>query len=310
LVTVNGEDSGQFNLNVDGYGQDNGAAITGLSFADVEGNDLNVNLQLTTTDASFDGVDGTVTLNTSLAALAGMGIDTVQAEAESGVGTVNLVGYGQDNGSAITGLSFADVEGNDLNVNLQLTTTDDGFDGVDGTVTLNTSLAALAGMGIDTVEAAAESGVGTVNLVGYGQDNDSAITGLSFADSVGNDLNVNLQLTTTDASFDGGADGTVTLNTSLAELENMGIDFIEGLSGVNSVILAGGIGDIELDDIEVEDIEKIFHDDLIVKLDMDDDAVNNLIGNDEGLTKLQNMGIDFIGSTNNYSSIDELFNPT
>jgi hypothetical protein len=170
-------------VNVQGYGSD--SEISGLEFADA----LDVTLQLTDTDDALDdsdsSTDGTVNLNTSLSALSTMGIDAIEADSGGSVDAVNVLGYGSD--SEISGLEFADA----LDVTLQLTDADDALDdsdsSTDGTVNLNTSLSALSSMGIDTIEADSDGGVGSVIISGgFGEFTLSQLSslGLSFADEL------------------------------------------------------------------------------------------------------------------------------
>jgi hypothetical protein len=221
-------------VNVLGYGSDE--EVTGLVF-----NDLTVNLQLTDADDALDAADdatdttdGTVNLNTSLSALADMGIDSIQADADGTVGTVNIQGYGSD--EEVTGLVF-----NDLTVNLQLTDADDALDAADdatdttdGTVNLNTSLSALADMGIDSIQADADGGVGTLVITdGFGEftlDELSSL-GLTFDDDLSVTVNTN-DLISLDLSDD--VEGSLMLGTGEAAetLKDMGIDFINGPTGL------------------------------------------------------------------------------
>ena len=150
---------------------------TDLMFAD----GLDVTLQLSADDVS----DGTVSLNTSLSALSTMGIDSIEADSGGSVDAVNVQGYGSD--SEISGLEFADA----LDVTLQLTDADDALDDgdslTDGTVNLSTSLSALSSMGIDTIEADSDGGVGSVIISGgFGEFTLSQLSslGLSFADEL------------------------------------------------------------------------------------------------------------------------------
>jgi hypothetical protein len=205
-------------------------------------------LQLTDADDAFDdingsdgvvdGTDGTVNLNTSLSALAAMGIDSIEADADGTVGTVNIQGYGSD--EEVTGLVFAD----DLTVNLQLTDADDAFDdingsdgvvdGTDGTVNLNTSLSALADMGIDSIEADADGGVGTLVITdGFGEftlDELSSL-GLTFDDDLSVTVNTN---DLTSLGLSDAVEASLMLGTGEAAetLKDMGIDFINGPTGL------------------------------------------------------------------------------
>lgn len=158
---------------------------------------------------------------------------------------VTVGGFGTTNFADIQNLNFDSA----LNVNLELTAADDALDAVDGTVNLNTSLAGLAGLGIDSVSAADDlhspvngSGHGTVNLAGFGTTSFASIAGLTFDDS----LTVNLDLTDADFAldgFDGDAGGTVNLHTSLAGLSGLGIDHVvDDSSDFDSVVLMGGLG--------------------------------------------------------------------
>lgn len=143
---------------------------------------------------------------------------------------------------------FAD----ELAVALQLTAADDGLDTVsDGVVSLETSLQKLAELGIDRIEAGNTSAVDTVLLTG-GMGNlpdlssllaDSVAAGVTYFDEP---LDVTLQLTAADDAVDGAADGTVTLQASLQQLADLGIDQIvsqdTGAAAVTDVVVAGGLG--------------------------------------------------------------------
>jgi hypothetical protein len=168
-------------VNVLGYGSK--SEVSGLEFAD----GLDVTLQLTDADDALDSIssteDGTVNLNTSLSALSAMGIDSIEADGDGDVGTVNVLGYGSK--SEVSGLVFDDA----LDVTLQLTDADDLLDSysTEGTVILDTNLSALSAMGIDSIEAYADGGVGSVIISdGFGDFTLSELSslGLSFADGL------------------------------------------------------------------------------------------------------------------------------
>lgn len=176
-------------------------------------------------------------MDQSLAVLAALGISNITAAA--GVNTVNVAGLGTDTITDIDGMLNFDPS---VTVNLGLTSVDDGLDGdVDGTVNLNTSLAGLAGLGIDSIYAASGSTVTEVNVAGFGTTSFASIAGLTFADS----LVANLDLTDADFALDGhvGDAGGVNLHTSLADLSGLGIDSVsDASSNFDSVVLSGGLG--------------------------------------------------------------------
>jgi hypothetical protein len=293
-----------------GYGSAD--EVTGLTFAE----ELDVTLQLTEADdwrdASDLSTDGTVNLNTSLSGLAAMGIDSIEAGAESSVGSVVIAG-GYGSADEVTGLAFAE----ELDVTLQLTAADDGLDAsdgsTDGTVNLNTSLSGLAEMGIDSIEAGTTS-VGSVVIAGgYGAGVE--ITGLSFTDAPGlNDLNVTLQLTQVDDAFDASTDGTVNLHTSLSHLADMGIDSIEAStgSGVDSVVISEGFGGLTL--TEISSLGLSFNDELTVTVDyidlaslgLGDDVQSSLmLGQGDAAHTLKDMGIDFINGPDGLIELED-----
>ena len=169
-------------------------------------------------DVTDDIANGTVNLNTSLSALAAMGIDTI-----TGDNNTSVVIQGGIDGFDLdaTDLRFADgAPGeNDLNVMLDVTN-----DIVDGTVNLSTTnLSALSAMGIDTITG--DNGI-SVDIQGFANVftlSDLEALGLNFADGVddGSDLFVNLDLT--------DAGSSVMLDSGDAViLRDMGIDFING----------------------------------------------------------------------------------
>jgi hypothetical protein len=277
-----------------GYGSAD--EVTGLTFAE----ELDVTLQLTEADdwrdASDLSTDGTVNLNTSLSGLAAMGIDSIEAGAESSVGSVVIAG-GYGSADEVTGLTFAE----ELDVTLQLTAADDGLgasDGTtDGTVNLNTSLSGLAAMGIDSIEAGTTS-VGSVVIAGgYGSADE--VTGLAFAE----ELDVTLQLTAADDGLDasdGSTDGTVNLNTSLSGLAEMGIDSIEaGTTSVGSVVIAGGYGaGVEITGLSFTDAPGLNDLNVTLQLTQVDDAfdasTDGTVNLHTSLSHLADMGIDSI----------------
>ena len=252
--------------------------------------------------------DGTVNIDTSLSALAAMGIDTITGDEDTVVTITGGVGADLDDFNA-SDLRFVDgaTGENDLNVTLQLTVADDAMD---GTVTLNTSLSALAAMGIDSIEAGSESGVGSVVISG-GYGSETEVTGLSFADQAGvNDLNVTLQLTAADAlDSDGstGGDGSVYLNTSFTALDAMGIDTITGDDGT-VVIITGGYGIDSYTDLRFANGSESGENDLNVTLQLSNTELSEIgtIHLDTVLSTLAYMGIDTIdgeaGTVVNFSN--------
>jgi hypothetical protein len=235
-------------------------------------------------------VDGrTYTLNTSLAALADSGIQTVTNNGSA----VTLIASGYGSSTPITDLVFDE---NSLLVTVNLTTSDDDLDGSsDGTVNLNTSLSALSAMGIDTIAIASNSGVDSLNVLGYGSA--GAISGIVFAPAP----DVNLQLTDADDALDNGeslTDGTVNLNTSLSALSNMGIDSIEADSGssVNSVNVLGygvnhNITGLEFADALDVTLQLTAFDDAMAVDSVTTDGTVNL---NISLSALSTMGIDSV----------------
>jgi len=274
---------------VEGFGFS--AGLSGLVFDD----NLDVTLQLTADDADLDEeADGTVTLNTSLSTLAAMGIDTIEADGGSGVSSVVVAGYGTS--EEVTGLVFDD----NLDVTLELTREDTAMDSdgvVDTTVNLNTSLSALSAMGIDTIGAAYGSLVDDVVVAGYGSIDE--VAGLVFDDN----LDVTLELTDTDDELNSGgdADGSVSLNTSLSDLAAMGIDVIDTVSGDGIVNVMGGIGGLDLDDLNL-----IFQDDLSVTLTLTEADASVMLQAEDAQESLRNMGIDLIvDASGNSHDIDD-----
>jgi hypothetical protein len=251
---------------------------------------------LTAADSALDGTaDGTVMLNTSLAGLAGLGIDRIAAGAGSDVGTVEVAGVGTLDD--LTGdFSFASA----LDVGLSLTAADSALDGTaDGTVMLNTSLAGLAGLGIDRIAAGAGSDVGTVEVAGVGTLDD--LTGdFSFASA----LDVGLSLTAADSALDGTADGTVMLNTSLAGLAGLGIDHVSGADGLHVVLGALGSTDWDLSALNAFAFDSSL--DVTLAATADEFAQLDLVA-------LRNAGVDhldIVGSGNDSGSVTINLNDT
>ncbi len=202
----------------------------GLSFAQ----NLDVMLDLQAGDAATDGVvDSTIQLNSSLAGLAGLGIDHITGDAGQDVTITGGLGNIGLNTVESLGLSFAQ----NLDVTLDLQAADANMDAIaDGTIQLNSSLAGLAGLGIDHITGDAGQHVTVMGGVGgNGFDLDAlAAGGFGFADN----LNVALQVGDGDMAT---ADGTIQLNSSLTGLAGLGIDHITGDAG-QDVFINGGLG--------------------------------------------------------------------
>jgi hypothetical protein len=116
---------------------------------------------------------------------------------------------------------------------------------VDGTIQLHSSLAGLAGLGIDHM---IDDGQGLhVDVVGgLGDQSLSLISGKLSTPAFDQDLNVTVQLHSADANLDGhGNDNIIQINTSLSELHASGIDQLNGDAGA-VVDVTGGLGDVTL----------------------------------------------------------------
>ncbi|MCE2783120.1 hypothetical protein [Limnohabitans sp.] len=234
---------------------------------------------------------GTVNLDTSLSALAGMGIDIITGN--NGTSVVIQGGIG-DIDLNDPGLRFADGKNGERNLSVTVDVTDDAEN---GTVNLNTSLSALDAMGIDTITGNA----GTSVLIQGGIGGlDLGATDLSFTDSGENDLDVTLQLTDADQNAD---TGTVNLNTSLSALDAMGIDTISGEAGT-SVLIQGGIGELDLAATDMSFADSGESDlDVTLQTDLNDLGTVNLNTN---LSALAGMGIDTINLNNSLSQLAAL----
>jgi hypothetical protein len=274
----------------------------GLRFADGKNYERNLSVTLQLTDADQNVDTGTVNLNTSLSALAAMGIDTITGDTDTSVVIQGGIdGFDLD----ATDLRFADgAPGeNDLDVTLQLTDADQNAD--TGTVNLNTSLNALDAMGIDTITG--EAGTSVLIQGGLG-GLDLAATDLRFTDSGANDLYVTLQtdladLATTNLSTslsalaDMGID-TVNLNNSLNDLSRFGT--ITGDSG-NSLVIQGGIGGFDLDATDLRFTDSGTSDlDVTLETDLADLATTNL---STSLGALADMGIDTVNLNNSLNDL-------
>jgi hypothetical protein len=168
----------------------------------------------------------------------------------------------------------------------------------DGTIVLNGSLASLATLGIDNI--VGSSGQEVVYVVdGFGTDDLSSLPASLF-DS---DLNVTLVV---DAAADAelSAEGT-TLDASLATLNGLGIDQIEG---TGSVIVGGGFGATSLADFDVAFIDGVLLDGAIenldVQVDISTEAADQTIALSSTLKDLADLGIDLVtGSTGQAISV-------
>jgi hypothetical protein len=197
----------------------------------------------------------------------------------------------------------------EASVTLVVNEADDGgvaapFD-ADGTVVLNTSLATLQELGIDRLAAAegvndivVAGGFGTDNIdqlvqSGFGFDQDALVSllleanadqGLQLAAVESDDPDV----TSTSVS---DADGTVVLQTSLKDLEQLGIDRILAADdSPMSVVVKQGLGGASLEDLNVmlreleeHGLDSLFADKLDVEL---------LVDKAEGGQILDQGGID------------------
>ncbi len=203
----------------------------GLSF----GQDLDVTLDLLAADATTDAIDdGTIQLNTSLAGLAGLGIDHITSDAGQNVTiTGGLGAIGSDTLDSL-GLSF----GQDLDVTLDLLAADATTDAIDdGTIQLNTSLAGLAGLGIDHITGDAEQDVFISG--GFGNFTSAHLATLA-AGGFANNLDVTLGgLSSSDlTNYSASISGMAGWSGATTDLVAIGVD-----------IISVGTDDVSLDDI-------------------------------------------------------------
>jgi len=274
--------------------------------------ELDVHLKMTAADdqGSDGAADGTVVLNTSLGAVAGIGIDRIEAAPDSGIGSVVVTGgLGGFNFSQPAFSQPAVAFEQSLDVTLQLVQADDeATDGAeDGAVVLDASLGSLVAMGLDRIEAGADSGVESIVITGGLGGLDLSQSSISFDEP----LDVALRLTTADdLSTDAVADGTVTLHTTLTSFLGMGIDRLESTqgSGVDSVVITGVGSGLDVARDQTIDLAGV---DL--RLEMNESEIGALVGlidaglhfqgdaslvvdgtslGDLSLSKLANLGID------------------
>jgi DNA/RNA endonuclease YhcR with UshA esterase domain len=264
--------------------------------------ELNVTVQVVEADDSDDSdtsyADGKVTLDTSLASLRDMGIDTITAAEGSGISSLVISqGFGTTELETLAESGFAfDPE---LDVTVEVLESDgSATSDVDGTVTLNTSLSSLSAMGIDTVTAAQNSGISSLVISqGFGTTELETLAESGFAFDP--ELDVTVEVLESDGSATSDADGKVTLDTSLASLSDMGIDTVSTAenSGINSLVISQGFGDI--DSNGVIDLSALdgdldgfnFAEELDVTLAMDVDGTVSL---DSSLKDISDLGIDLI----------------
>ncbi len=236
---------------------------------------------------------GTVNLDTSLSALAGMGIDIITGN--NGTSVVIQGGIG-DIDLNDPGLRFADGKNGERNLSVTVDVTDDAEN---GTVNLNTSLSALDAMGIDTISG--EAGTSVLIQGGIGEL-DLAATDMSFADSGESDLDVTLQtdlndlgtvnLNTNLSALAGMGIDTINLNNSLSQLAALSTDRITGEDGT-SLVIQGGMDGFDLDATDLSFADGGTND-LNVTLDVTDDIENGTVNLSTSLSALSAMGIDTI----------------
>ncbi len=200
-----------------------------LNFAD----DLDVTLQVLEQDAGQDAVvDGTIQLNTSLAGIAGLGIDQITGAAGLNVAVTGGVG----DQTAFGGLDGIPQFDQGLNVTQHVVAGDAALDGfVDGTIQLNTSLAGVAGLGIDAVTGA--DGLNVAVMGGVGVASLANLESLSTGFASG--LNVTQHVTQADVAALGGLGGMA------STLAGKGVDTLSvgeatlGLGDVSALLDAG-----------------------------------------------------------------------
>ncbi len=237
--------------------------------------DLDVTLQVLADDAGLDAVvDGTIQLNTSLAGLAGLGIDQITGAAGLNVAVTGGVG----DQTAFGGLGGVPHFDQGLNVTQHLVAGDalvDGVAGVDGTIHLNTSLAGIAGLGIDAVTGA--DGQHVVVMGGIGATSPADLPNLTkFAAG----LNVTQHVTQADlVALDGFAGAAPVLAGH----------------NIDTLSVEGGAANLNLDDVSalLEAGLNFAASDNISFVDVD---VTGTALADHGITldDLANLGIDSV----------------
>jgi len=176
---------------------------------------------------------------------------------------------------------------------------DGDVNGFDGEINVISSLWALS-LAYDQVYAHDTEGTqvdsGAIKVVlagGVGSGFSFQTPDLDFDDN----LQVNLRLIADDDAADGTVDGTVTLHASLQNLATLGIDRVEShaLSGVDAVIVDGGVGSFDLTQASVTFDPTL---DVTLQLTAADDGADGTVDGTVTLgASLQNLvalGIDHI----------------
>ena len=243
-----------------------------------QGLDVTLNL----VEADVNDTDGTIHLNTSLAGLAGLGIDHITGDAYQGVEITN--GLGDIGTETLESLDLDFAQGLDVTLNLVEADVND----TDGTIHLNTSLAGLAGLGIDHITGDAYQGVFIAGGIGN-FDNQSvnlatlAGAGFDFASN----LDTTIALNVADlAGYSGGLTGW---SAATADLANVGIDTI-----------SVGTADVSLDDISAlisSGLDFAANDNISF---IDASVVDGTLmaSHDITLDELANLGIDTVDANN------------